>query len=598
VPRGPSAQQVSKTEGMPARSAMDAALASLPARSAAASCVHVSRCPLARSSHQGGEGAADPPAGHPPGAGWRRHGRYPRTEALWQRAFEAAFDLGPAVCRPIWADEPPSSVQRLYDVIVPDVLATIYSMEEPVPAARLAESVWDTVEAHFDLDSLSPPGLMGLRGRVDNGVEHVFKAFEALEAVTSTYGEASEVFSADLDEETTMPFGVERPFGGERAAELRERLAAPGRLVSLTPLGTRAMRQRMLAEGREAGLVGELAGATPAELLGVVAQHYTPTTGAEEIAIWRAAHGGSLDPLVQAIRDCPFVSRRVALVQTLANSVPGLLHVERSSALARGRKTADICRDYGRQPGRGARLVAGLADLFNLRAEDRGTRLLTPDPGEPEDPDEEGQGAQAEHGQRDDVGNLGDLPPAVGVQQHRPQRLALADGVDQVRELGVVRLGHAARAIHEAAGCVVAPSTRIRRVWCSITASTNTRAPDRVIVSKKSHAKRASAWERRKPAHVVAERPGAGSILASCKISHTVEGATFTPSTSSSRCTRRYPHVGFSRTRRRTRAWTGRTVRGLPGRLDPDQAACRFLIDQVTMPAQHRVGAYQQPHPA
>ena len=78
----------------------------------------------------------------------------------------------------------------------------------------------------------------------------------------------------------------------------------------------------MLAEGREAGLVGELAGATPAELLGTVAEHYTTSSAPEEIAIWRAAHGGSLDPLVQAVRDCPFLSRRVALLTTLARSVP------------------------------------------------------------------------------------------------------------------------------------------------------------------------------------------------------------------------------------------------------------------------------------
>jgi hypothetical protein len=54
------------------------------------------------------------------------------AEVLWQRAFEATFDLGAAVCRPIWADEPPSPVRLLYDVIVPDVLAAIYSMDEPV----------------------------------------------------------------------------------------------------------------------------------------------------------------------------------------------------------------------------------------------------------------------------------------------------------------------------------------------------------------------------------------------------------------------------------------------------------------------------------
>jgi hypothetical protein len=241
------------------------------------------------------------------------------AEALWQRAFEAAFDLGDAVCLPIWADEPPSPARLLYDVIVPDVLAAIYSMDEPVPVARLAEPVWETVRAHFDVDSLSPLSQMGLRGRVDNDLEHIFDAFEALGAVTSTHGVAGGVFSEDLDE---APGIADGPFSGERAAALRERLAGPGRLVSLTPLGTRAMRQRMLAEGREAGLVGELADASPAELLGTVAEHYTPETGVEEIAIWRVAHGGSLDPLVQAIRDCPFVSRRVAILQTLVKAVP------------------------------------------------------------------------------------------------------------------------------------------------------------------------------------------------------------------------------------------------------------------------------------
>jgi hypothetical protein len=239
--------------------------------------------------------------------------------ALWQRAFEAAFDLGDAVCRPLWADEPPSPVRLLYDVIVPDVLAAIYSMDEPVPVARLAESVWETVRAHFDVGSLSPLSQTGLHGRVDNDVEHIFDAFEALGAVTSTHGVASVVFAEDLDEGSDM---ADRPFSGERAAALRERLAEPGRMVSLTPLGTRAMRQRMLAEGREAGLVGELVGGSPAEVLGTVAEHYMPETTAEEISIWRAAHGGSVDPLVQAIRDCSFLSRRVALLKTLVNAVP------------------------------------------------------------------------------------------------------------------------------------------------------------------------------------------------------------------------------------------------------------------------------------
>ena len=39
-----------------------------------------------------------------------------------------------------------------------------------------------------------------------------------------------------------------------------------------------------------------------------------------------------------------------------------------------------------------------------------------------------------------DVGDLGDLPPAVGVQQHAAQRLALEHGGDHAGQLGVARL--------------------------------------------------------------------------------------------------------------------------------------------------------------
>jgi len=255
------------------------------------------------------------------------------AEALWQRAFEAAFAIGDAVCRPTWADEPPSPVQQTYDLVVPDVLATIYSMEEPVPVPRMAESVWQGVEARFDLDHVSPFILERLRARTDRDVEHIFDAFEALGAVTSVRAMADGLFLQDLTDPATSPFD------GARSAALRRQLKDPVRLVALTPLGTRAMRERMLAEGREAALVGELADAAPAEMLGVVGEHYTSASAAKEIARWREAHGGSLDPLLQAIDDCPFVTRRTALLQTLASAVP-----EGPQLLS------DLARDPGHRP--------------------------------------------------------------------------------------------------------------------------------------------------------------------------------------------------------------------------------------------------------
>jgi hypothetical protein len=52
------------------------------------------------------------------------------------------------------------------------------------------------------------------------------------------------------------------------------------------------------------------------------------------------------------------------------------------------------------------------------------------------------------------------------------------------------------------------------------------RCPDRVMVSTKSIARIAWAWERRNGAQVVVARCGAGSIPSARRISQTVDGAT------------------------------------------------------------------------
>jgi hypothetical protein len=78
-------------------------------------------------------------------------------------------------------------------------------------------------------------------------------------------------------------------------------------------------------------------------------------------------------------------------------------------------------------------------------------------------------------------------------------------------------------------GAAVAPRTRTRRLACSMTARTYIRVPVSVIVSMKSVASSASAFERRNWVQVVAARAGAGSIPASPRISQTVDAATVIP---------------------------------------------------------------------
>jgi len=78
-------------------------------------------------------------------------------------------------------------------------------MEEPVPVPRLAESVWQGVEASFDLDHVSSFILEGLRARTDRDVEHIFDAFEALGAVASVRAMAGGMFLQDLTGPRHLP---------------------------------------------------------------------------------------------------------------------------------------------------------------------------------------------------------------------------------------------------------------------------------------------------------------------------------------------------------------------------------------------------------
>jgi hypothetical protein len=112
----------------------------------------------------------------------------------------------------------------------------------------------------------------------------------------------------------------------ERDRRLREELSAgPAELIRLTELGTRAVRQRLLAVGRDAPLVGELAHASAAGLLGVLADDYDPDAASVELAGWIAARGerdAALRQLVEAVRSMPFRVRAQAMLAVLLTGLP------------------------------------------------------------------------------------------------------------------------------------------------------------------------------------------------------------------------------------------------------------------------------------
>ncbi len=75
---------------------------------------------------------------------------------------------------------------------------------------------------------------------------------------------------------------------------------------------------------RDGSLIGELADASAAELLGVLMEHYPRDAAAQELDGWLAAHGGDPGPLLDAVRACSFRTRAAAMLSLLAEIHPGL----------------------------------------------------------------------------------------------------------------------------------------------------------------------------------------------------------------------------------------------------------------------------------
>ncbi|MET9243993.1 hypothetical protein [Nonomuraea sp. NPDC003709] len=235
-------------------------------------------------------------------------------ERLWSRAFEVFLGLGPVIGLSAsgWEVRPP--LARVFDEVMADVLNSVYGLSDGVPVARLQETVWLACREYLMLDD-GPQNPQ--RRKVDDDLVAALETLAELGAVELSDGVADALYLSDLGDD-----GEEQPLPPDARARLRAVLTEPGLLVSLTPLGLRGVRERMLAEGRDAPLVGELAEAAPGELLGLLAEHYPPEEAATELESWLAAHGGDVEPLLDAIRACPFRTRASVMLSTLVEARP------------------------------------------------------------------------------------------------------------------------------------------------------------------------------------------------------------------------------------------------------------------------------------
>ncbi len=261
---------------------------------------------------------------------------------LWLRAFESCFELRQALLGARSGRHVESMLFDVYEDLLQDVLSTLYSLPYPMPWPRLRDTVHLAYRASFQLDDTSDLQHRMWFEHADRDLRTVLDLLDDLGAIERDRGMADPVFlDVDLSESGPellgdMPpelaellgvAGVTRdPAARERADQRREELTAgPVELIRLTGLGTRAVRQRLLADGRDAPLIGELAQAPAAGLLGVLAEEYPPDAAQAELDGWITARGERADALRQladAVRTAPFRTRAQAMLDVLLATSP------------------------------------------------------------------------------------------------------------------------------------------------------------------------------------------------------------------------------------------------------------------------------------
>ncbi|OIV38134.1 hypothetical protein BIV57_07400 [Mangrovactinospora gilvigrisea] len=252
----------------------------------------------------------------------------------WQQGFDALFAPEPGALlladgeRAAFPSPFPSALRENWERALPDVLSALYALPAPMPLPRLRASLAAAGEGCSAEE----------RALLDADLVRLARGLELLGAAECAIGRADACFVEALPPLAAFDEAADAddPYRG-----LREELErGPVPLLALTPLGTHGVRLRLRAAGRIAPLVGELAAAPPAGLLGALAEHYDEESARAELSAWVAARGGpaeAVPQLVAAVGRAPFRARRAGLLAALAGALPApdgteLLHALRADA--------------------------------------------------------------------------------------------------------------------------------------------------------------------------------------------------------------------------------------------------------------------------
>lgn len=230
---------------------------------------------------------------------------------LWQRAFGALPELGPAVCAPASYYEDPSLVGQLLPEVVAGLWLSLYTAGgTPVPVEMLVE---------ITRNILVEPVAVSVGSLIVDVREMLWRRdLAAVLAAMELLGAVELATSTD-------------PAERDKLIELSGNDDADLTLVGLTPLGLWGARNALRAEGFDVPLIEDLAG-EPADALCEALEHATPEVTDAALSAWVAVRGpeAAAAELAEFCVDTPSASARLVAMNGLAHTGPaGLAQAKR-----------------------------------------------------------------------------------------------------------------------------------------------------------------------------------------------------------------------------------------------------------------------------